>query len=269
MSKRRSIPTKLINEVRELNKKLSKKKSNIKQRHGFEIDIARIDVNAPAGERRKQINEVKRFLNPNNQNFQYVKNQHGVSFPKAEVNKAKRLNDRANRIKKREQKRIGNMDFILEGKVLGKVKDVKTAQHLLNEFTPLKFDINMFRSLEGFRKNLEQKIDRYEGDFITRQRESYKDNYIRALKDVFGDSSELRPLIQHIRSMNTHQFFIETQVYDNREIKDIYDEIDRDAKLEGLMSAWGLSNHNYNTLRLDPTDLQKDSDFKNKRKNRS
>lgn len=266
MSKRRTVSTKLINEVRELNKKLSKKKSNIKQRHNIEIDITRIDVNQSAGEIRKQKKIVESFLNPNNQNYQYVKNTYGVSFPKAEVNKFKRINDRANRIKKREAKRIGNMDYVVDGKVIGKIKDVKLASHLLEEFTPLKFDINMFRSLEGFRKSLATKNEVYSGNFIERQREQYKENYIASLKDTFGNTTDIKALIQHIRSMTGTEFFLKSQGNDKLGFDFIYDEIDKEAKLEGLYNEWSIDSGNYKPLMIDRSDLRKKTDYRKYKK---
>lgn len=240
MPKRRTISTKLTNEIRELNKKLSKKKSNIRQRHGIEVDLPRIDVNANASERRKQINEVKRFLNRSNQNYQYVKNANGVSFTKKEVNEAKRLIARANRIKKAEQKRIGEMDFIIDGKSYGKIKDVKTAQHLMNEFRPLQFNLDLYTSRDSFLKNIGKKKELYSGNFIKKQRLQYQENYISALKEAFGNTSDIQPLIQHIKNMNPHEFYITTQTEAGKEIVDVYDEIDRDTKLEGLLIEWGL-----------------------------
>jgi len=257
MSKRRTVSPKLSNEIKQLNARLSKKKSNLRQRQGLEVvGIERIDVNAPAKERRAQINKVKSFLNPNANQF-LVQNRHGVTVSKRQWNEMDKLVKRANRRLEKEKNKLLDMEFKLDGTPIGKVREVVLDSA---EFKPLLNPFDYVTSDKSFFNSLEKRKVTFGGDFISLRQELYKENYIKGLKEHYGDSSDIRALIQHIRDMSDSEFYIKTKTNAGLEIKDIYDPRQQDEALEGLYSSWGIKDRTYDKNRIDPTDLYKDNE---------
>lgn len=243
MAKRTKILSQRDIEVRELNRRLSKKKSNIKSRHNIIIDIPRIDPKARGEAYRVQKRLVESFLNPNNTEYQYIKNEKGVSLSKKYVNATKREMARINRIKKREFERLANMDYIDRetGESLGKLGEIKLVNvKQLDEFKPLNVDFNVFTSNDGLKRYYENKKSTYAGNFIKKQRIQYQNNYIKSIENHFGEGSDVQPLIDYIRTMSPDEFYLAAESTAGVGFSFLYDERDRDNKLEGIYHAWGM-----------------------------
>ena len=154
MARKRAMSQKQQAEIRDLNKRLSKKKSNLKSRYGVVIDIPRIDTNLKGKELKAQVEKVQSFLNPHNQNYQYVKpNKYGVALPKKEVNQVKRFIKKVNKIKSDQRKKLMELDYTIQGEVVGKAWQVKYSNlSEMDEMIPLQFKPDWFTSVEDFRK---------------------------------------------------------------------------------------------------------------------
>lgn len=239
MSKRNNLSTRKLNQIKELNKKISKKNSNIRHRYGVETGVGRIDTNAPISEINHQIEQAKRFLNRHNQNYQYMKNDHGTVLTRKEWNQYKRTIERANRIKKQEYNKLAKQDYIIQGQRVGKVGQVKLANlKTLEDFRPLKIDINRFWSRNEFVEDFYNKTRVYGGDFIKRQREQYRQNYIQALLNEHGDTTETRKLIEKINGYSVDEFYLISETVEGADIHYVYDKQQQGVVLNRLNNIW-------------------------------
>ena len=245
----RGISIEKIEKIKELNKKISKKKSNIKTRYDIEVDIPRIDYENLRGKAlSKAIETAESFLNPNNQKYQYKKNSEGVVFTQSEITKTKLFIARTNRIKDVAFGEIMNKDYTIEGRVIGKAGDVYISKlRNMDERFQLRFDPEMFTSRRQFEVWLEKKKKTYAANFIERNRGLYRNNYIEELKDKFGDASDVAPLIKYLEGISVNEFYRRSLTSDERHIDYIYDALKRDGVLQEIAESWGvdlgLSSH--------------------------
>lgn len=250
MARKRAMSQKQQAEIRDLNKRLSKKKSNLKSRYGVVIDIPRIDTNLKGKELKAQVEKVQSFLNPHNQNYQYVKpNKYGVALPKKEVNQVKRFIKKVNKIKSDQRKKLMELDYTIQGEVVGKAWQVKYSNlSEMDEMIPLQFKPDWFTSVEDFRKWVKRKFETYgdnegtkdftTGQFLNKQRERYKDNYISAMYAELGMTNEVEKLANIIRGMDTNTFYFTSLSTDEGHIRYLYEARYHDGVLEEIAKVW-------------------------------
>lgn len=238
-TRKRAMGGKQLAAVNALNKRMAKKKSNIKSRYGVVVeDVPKIDVNLKGKALKKQIEKVESFLNPNNTNYQYKKVSPTLTITKKEYNEDKRLIERANRIKQKEYNKLANMTYTAGG-VVGKMKDVSPSK--LAHFTEkqmLSFDLSKFTSRADYERWRKVKKEAWGGDFINRQRSTYKENYINAFINEFGDTTVTQKIKEQIEKLDINTFYMLSESRPQLEIKYIYDPQQADVILEKLRVNW-------------------------------
>jgi hypothetical protein len=226
--------------LRNINKRVSAKKSRIKKNYGMFTDIqtksmkdfsSRADFNAY----KEQMNS---FLNPHNQNYQYHKTKGGAVVTKKEYNETLRALKRVNRIKEQQTKKLRNKPF-MQGK--------KPTQYTVGEQEKLMGDVR-FKDNKPLKNKAEQFSDResfldwankleknYSGDWINRRNELYRDNYIKGLENVFTAHPErVDALGNYIRSLPLSDFMEIYYTNTQGNIGYIYLPTDQSAKLERI-----------------------------------
>ena len=253
MSKRGSISSKQLNKINELNKRIAKKKSNLKYRHGLIAEVEEIDINASASERKKQMQKAESFLNPYANSF-IVRNEHGVQTTKRQWNEMNKIVKASNRVATKEHNEMLERPYIVDGEIVGKLKDVLPPSAL--ELKTIDNPFPFVTSINAFEKLLQKRKVLYGKDYVKNRQELHKENYIKGLKEHFGDTTDVRPLIQFIRGLDAKEFYIRTTTNAGLAIRDIYDPRAQDEALESLYTDWGLSSDNrtYDPKLIDPTD---------------
>jgi len=237
----RGISNKKLAEIKKLNQKISQKKSRIKTRYGVEVDINAIDTSLRGKDLANSIEKAKSFLNRNNQKYQYVKNDKGVVFTKAEVTRSKLLFDRINRVNEKELKKLGKEKYTVEGRVVGTVASINSVRaRSLNERYKFNFNLDRFRSRREFETFATSKEESYKGDFIKRRRHHYRANYISALREAFGDASDVEQLIGKITQLDLNEFYRLSMTSDERNIEFVYNPEKRDTLLQSIGESWGI-----------------------------
>jgi len=237
----RGISSKKLAEIKKLNQKISQKKSRIKTRYGVEVNIPSIDTSLRGKDLAKSIDNAKSFLNRNNQKYQYVRNEKGVVFTKAEVTRSKLLFDRINRINEKELKKLSKEQYTVEGRVVGTIGSINSVRaRSLNERYKFNFNIDRFRSKREFETFVQRKQETYKGDFIKRRRHRYRANYIGALREAFGDASDVEQLIGKITQLDLDVFYRLSMTSDERNIEFVYNPEKRDTLLQSIGESWGI-----------------------------
>ncbi|MCU7526204.1 MAG: hypothetical protein HF308_17145 [Ignavibacteria bacterium] len=226
--------------LRNINKKVSAKKSRIKNKYGMFVDVQTKSIKdfktrAEFNAYRDQMNS---FLNPHNQSYQYHKTKGGAVVTKKEYNETQRALKRINRIKEQETKRLRNKPF-MQGKKPTQYT-VGEQEKLMGDVRykdnkPLKNKAEQFKDRESFIEWANKLEKNYKGDWITKRNEDYRDNYIKGLQNVFTAHPErVEMLKQHIERLTLPQFmeFYYSNTIGN--IGYIYLPTDQSAKLERI-----------------------------------
>jgi hypothetical protein len=198
----------------------------------YGIDLSR-EVDIPDLESfktRKEFNEWKEkigsFTNRHNQNYQFIKNEHGVAISKARKNKIERNIKKVQREVEKEQKRRENMPFISGGKVQGTVgQRMLQMARPTDLHKPKDFDfskIKDYQRLHEIEKNFERKSDPSRRD--TRA-EKMRDIFIETLERTFNSDAD--DLIEKLREMSGSDFYDMYQIVDEFDF-DYYDPSPQD-----------------------------------------
>ena len=228
-------------ELRRLNKSVSNKKSRLKREFGVEMDISTRPVSSFTS--RKELNaykeEMRAFTNPNA--HRYVKNDKGVSMPRNLLNQINRELKRVNRLKDQQLKRIKDQPFTDRGKptpmTVGQQNSFMGDPRYDN-FRKLKFNPNRFNNVKEAEQYMKF-LKSYTPKQLAEWNERYKQNYIKAIDNVFG-STLAGDLIDHIKKMDTKEFI---DLYYSENIADIgfiYDFIALREKMSALKGVFGL-----------------------------
>ena len=237
----RGISNKKLDLIKDLNRKVSRKEKRVKKNYGIDVSIPRIDPTLRGKELSEAIEKAQSFINPNNQKYQYVKNKHGVVMTKSFITKETLLNDRINRVKERELKKIHEMDYFVEGRNAGKIGSVSKAkkQHM-DERYQMKFDIDMFKTQEVLKEWTAKRHGTYKGNFLKHVRHNYRRNYLEALENVFGNTSDVQKLYDKITQMDVNDFYFKSLTSEERHIDYIYEASKRDGILQEIAEGWGI-----------------------------
>lgn len=238
----KGISNKKLAEIQALNKKVIAKKKRIEKKYGITTpEIQPIDTSLRGKALKDSIEMANSFTNPHNQKYQYKKNSKGVVFTKSELTKTKLKIDMVNRIKARELDKLDSMPFSVEGRNVTTVGQRFRALNVnVDEKYQLRFNPEMFKSRAHFEKWLSKKEGTYGGDFIKKNRHQYRANYFSALREVFGDSSDVDKLIGLLEQMSVDDFYVKSITADEREIQYIYEERRRTGVLQTIGESWGI-----------------------------
>jgi hypothetical protein len=159
----------------------------------------------------------------------------GVRISRWEIEELRRKNTVNNAAKTRELKRRSELPATDRGQLLetkrGEMGDPRTL-----ELKPKKFNFDKIRPGKEWEKFKESVEKQSKSIYSTEKMERFKDNYINALRNVFGNNAE--DIISIIKDLSpediTSTFFADEQA----SIDFIYDPIDAAAKLDALTEVW-------------------------------
>lgn len=210
----------LQKEVRRINRNVQNKKSRIRMDLGLEV-IGAETVKFKDFSSRKEINsyikKMSKFLD--RKTDPSLTNLKGAELKRSVVKQAKKEIDRINQLKQAEREKYANEPFLDRGKQTGLTIAERGmfGDNRYTELKPLKFNPHRFRDNKELKQWLGLKKKIYKGDFIKRKNELYRDNYMKALINVFG-KSETKALRREIMNMDLDAF---TKKYYQENLADI------------------------------------------------
>lgn len=234
MSKEHSI--RIRNKDRELIKKLNarvySKKSYLKKQDLFpDIETKGITQFESRKEFNQYVKEMERFTS---RQTQFYKTDQGVTLPKGLLQNIEKEIKRINREKAKRKEIIEKSVVTFRGEATG--TSIKEQLEQLSDtkfqaLIPLKFNPNRYRNIKEMEEHLETIKEKHKKGFLKRKDTLYKNNYLQAISNVFGDTSELYKVVQRMPLAKfIHFYYTETlahlkYVYDETLRNEIHDEL--------------------------------------------
>lgn len=205
-----------IDSLRKLNKKADRKIRRISEQYDFDIPFK---VKQPSefqdrSEYNTYIKGVNKLLERNAYSFKT--NKYGVSLSNYEIDTAKRLIEKRNRVKTKEYNEIkkqvaktgGIPDFTTTGRVQQRKRQLRVEDVIddekFYEFRKREFNLNKYRTVQDFYTDLALLRKQISGESQRENAQQYKENYKKALQSVYGDRVD--DIIEKIDSMKTQEF---------------------------------------------------------------
>lgn len=233
--------------IKELNKKISDRKSYYKRKYGDETLLEVQTKGVSSFHLLKEYNAyirkieaaLKQEINPT-----HYRNKHKTLIPIDDVSQARDEYKRINKIKNQRRKEINEHGVVYGGKILTVEEAIKLGDKRFEDLAPLKFDINNFRSEKMFRGRMESINEIYKGDFLERWDDDYRQSYLKALKDKIGVYPELGSdytrLKEHIENMSRKDFMKHYYTKEFTNIEFLYDKTVAKLKINKLISEWSV-----------------------------
>jgi hypothetical protein len=239
---RASDAERLEKEIRRFNAKVSRTKrahpelENILPETIKKSDKAKMieEIKAkPRSEFNKQINSLSRFSKRGAE--QVIVSKTGNAVTKWEKNEVALKVAQINRERARERKAVQNMDVTSRGESVG-LKRGQMGSERLNELHPKKFNFDKIKGgkeWEKFKASVERQASPEARD---KRMEEYKANYIKGLKEAFGEYAN--DIIEIVESLPAEK--VVSTYYGEQEatIAFFYEKQDMDLKLDILEGIW-------------------------------
>ena len=149
-------------------------------------------------------NQASSFTNRNNLRYQFRKNEKGLVYTVAELNKAKLLNSRERNIAKRKKKEYENKPFMRHGQQIGTTAErfgmLKKPKNI-GFSVPAKFDINNFYSRYDLEKRLEAMERRADPKNFDRRLENFKERYLIGIEETFNHDDESEEVYRKLKDL--------------------------------------------------------------------
>lgn len=239
--------TQLQNEVRRINKLVQNKQSRIRTQSGLEVegvDTTQYKKFSSRKEINRYLKEMEGFLD-RKADFK-VQNKKGVNLNYSDIKEIEKEVKRINKKKEQEFAKFKDLEFKHRGvptgltveqqanPVIG-MGDIKFADISKKKtFNPHRFESQ--KELDRYKENL---FDIYKDDFTRKKNQLYKDNYIKAMQNEFGNES--KHLQEHIEKMDLDEFIKTYYTENNADILFVYDEFSRQIRIRELESVWGVA----------------------------
>lgn len=186
---------------------------------------------------KREISSLERFMKDGAEEL--VTNKYGLTLTKYQVKEAQYMRDRINRYRKAEKERIGELEAKSRGETLGYKRSIMETIRM-NELKPKQFNFENIekRHWEARWENLKKQATPH---YIMLERNiDTKDNYLKALENVFGDNEAINDLRELLDKVPIKKF-IDTFYSDAQADFDyVYDtqSNDYDEKVENVLNAW-------------------------------
>lgn len=205
-----------IDSLRKLNKRADRKIRRIAEQYDYDVPF---QVRQPSefqsrSDYNTYVKAVNKLLERNSYSFKT--NKYGVSLSNYEIDTAKRLIEKRNRVKTKEYNEIrkqiaktgGIPDFTTTGKIQQRKRQLHVEDVIDNEkfyeFRKREFNINKYRSIQDFQKDIRLLRKQISGESQKENAQRYKENYIKALRSTYGDRVD--DVIDKIKEMKTNDF---------------------------------------------------------------
>ena len=205
-----------IDSIRKLNKKAERKISRIREQYDFDVPFK---VQQPSEfQDRNEYNSYIKSVNYllDRKTYSFRTNKYGVSLSNYEIETAKQLIEKRNKVKEKEYNEIkrqiaksgGVTDFTTVGRVKQRKRQLRVEEVIDNEklyeFRHREFNINKYRSIKDFQADIRSLRKQISGESQQENAQQYKENYIKAIKAVYGGEAD--EIIVKIQEMSTKQF---------------------------------------------------------------
>lgn len=243
---RKSDEQELKRLVRNFNAKISrivKKDPSLAEYMPNRIKVAEVKNNIETRQDfNRELNSMKRFLKRGNEDI--VISKGGIKTTKWEKNEVAIQVATINRRRTVKRKALEELEATSRGESLGMTRKQMNSIRL-NELNPKTFNFDKISKYEW---------EKYKANVYRQSRPNFQDeadvslrkNYIRGLYEVFGETDEVKDLINQIESMSIKDFI--EQFYKEQEatIDFIYDPIEQSKKLDILMhDVWVNTDGEY------------------------
>lgn len=205
-----------IDSVRKLNKKAERKINRIREQYDFDVPFK---VRQPSefqdrSEYNSYLKAINHLLERNAYSFRT--NKYGLSLSNYEIETAKQLIKKRNKVKEKEYNEIrkqiaksgGVPDFTTVGRVKQRRRQLRVEEVIddekLYEFRHREFNINKYRTIQDFQKDIRLLRKQISGESQEENAQNYKENYIKAIQAVYGQEAD--EIIQYIQDMSTKDF---------------------------------------------------------------
>lgn len=235
--------TELQAEVRRVNKLVQNKQSRLRVNKGLEVVDVETTKYKEFGSRReinRYLKEMDKFLE-RTADFR-VKNEKGANLQYSEVQEIERTIGRVNKQKKTQWDRVKDLPYLHNGEPTGLTvgqqadPEVGIGDPKYNDFKPVKFNVGRFRTEQEFRKWAREKEELYDRDYLKRQNELYRDNYIKSLENNLGNASS--HLQERVRNMPLDDFITQYYTENNAHINFVYDKLSIKSRVTELEKIW-------------------------------
>lgn len=205
-----------IDSVRKLNKKAERKINRIREQYDFDVPFK---VRQPSEfQDRNEYNSYIKSVNYllDRKNYSFKTNKYGLSLSNFEIETAKQLIEKRNKVKEKEYNEIkrqiaksgGVPDFTTVGRVKQRKRKLRVEEVIDNEklyeFRHREFDINKYRSIYDFQADIRRLRKQISGESQQENAQQYKENYIKAIQAVYGQEAD--DIIAKIEEMSTKNF---------------------------------------------------------------
>lgn len=197
------VSQKDLKEYNKLNKSVKAKIARTKKNYGIDLR-GEVMTDLPLEMfTRKMFNVWKEkassFTNRANQNYQFVKNEHGVTATKKEVNELKKEIKKAQKVAKEKIKKIEkNIPSVKERNVF-----MKEPTHGI--YVPKDLNFGQFRSRRDFEKRVQTMQEKANPKYYDERTRKMQENYIKSLEETFNSDSD--ELVGMIREMSSDEFY--------------------------------------------------------------
>jgi hypothetical protein len=214
--------------IRDINKRVGKKKSNIytRYRQRLEIQTKSIEEFSTRAELKQYIKEMGSFLDPKNPEYRFTRTDRGVTLRQDTQKEIQKIIKKVNKTKDKQFEKYKHLPFLVEGKP----SDMTVAMYheivkkrTFEEFRHLSYNPGRFRSEYEAQIYLQDLKKMFRGNWWQRQAKEYKENYIKGLKKQYAGIPQLPQLVKLVENMSLKQLLHYHYTTDEGRLKYMYE----------------------------------------------
>jgi hypothetical protein len=217
-----------IDLIENLNKRVSKKKSNIYTRYRQRLDIETKGIGdfSTREQLNKYVREMNKFLDRSNPEYRFTRTETGVTLRQDTLGEIQRLIKKVNKTKDTQFEKYKHLPFLVDKKP----SDMSVKQYHevvknrnFEQFRHLTFDPNRYRTEGEAQAHLEKLKRAYKGNWWQNDAREYKENYIKGLERQFAGVPQLRQLIKKVERTSIKKLLELQYTTDEGKIKFMYE----------------------------------------------
>lgn len=203
---------KVTSDDKKLLNNTNRKLSNIMKK----AEKAHMDINLPkrsmdSFKTRKEFNSYIKKANKiiNAPEYKFKTNKYGFTYSEADKQALKEMESKRNKVRQKQWNAIKNIPVQTGGitvKMTLEQMSKIARDSKFEKFNPRQRNIENMKSFAEYQKYMNILNKESSPSFYSEQNERYKENYIKSLNTVWGNSDEIQRVIQNIKNMSTDDF---------------------------------------------------------------
>lgn len=194
--------------LEKLQESAKRKQNRLKRQFDIDIDIdykGFYDIKNKK-EFNDYINKLENFTD--RKNYRYVKNKNDLAIPRETFIEIQNVLKDVNKLKEKRYNEIKDINFTSFGNETAEtINDRKLMGDVrYNEFKKQKFNFNTFRSEKEINNYLNSLKKKTKKSYYRFRNKQLKQNYIKALNNVFNENEKTKELIKKIEKMSIKKF---------------------------------------------------------------